>query len=129
MLKHENIDEITTRFMHIINQLKALGKRCSNAKIIRKILRSLSKARRPKVIGIQEVKNLNVLSIDALIRQLKTHETELNEGAKESNRKYMSITLKSTQRKSSSSKAMKAAEESKEDTYEDDDEDEIAHLA
>ena len=27
MLEHENIDKMTTRFMHIINQLKALGKR------------------------------------------------------------------------------------------------------
>ena len=31
MLEHENIDEMTTRFMHIINQLKALGKRYTNA--------------------------------------------------------------------------------------------------
>ena len=27
MLEHENINEMTTKFMHIINQLKALGKR------------------------------------------------------------------------------------------------------
>ena len=26
ILEHENIDEMTTRFMHIINQLKVLGK-------------------------------------------------------------------------------------------------------
>ena len=44
MLEYENIDEMTTRFMHIINQLKALGKRYSNAEMVRKILRSLSKA-------------------------------------------------------------------------------------
>ena len=44
MLEYENIDEMTTRFMHIINQSKALGKRCSNAEMVRKILRSLSKA-------------------------------------------------------------------------------------
>ena len=44
MLEHENIDEMTTRFMHIINQLKALGKRYTNAEMVRKILRSLSKA-------------------------------------------------------------------------------------
>ena len=28
MMEHENIDEMTTRFIHIINKLKALGKRC-----------------------------------------------------------------------------------------------------
>ena len=49
MLEHENIDEMTTRFMHIINQLKALGKRYSNVEMVRKILRSLSTAQYPKV--------------------------------------------------------------------------------
>ena len=44
ILKHETIDKMTTRFMHIINQLKALGKRYSNVEMVRKILRSLSKA-------------------------------------------------------------------------------------
>ena len=44
MLEHENIDEITTRFVHIINQLKALGKRYTNVKMVRKILRSLLRA-------------------------------------------------------------------------------------
>ena len=87
MLEHENIDEMTTRFIHIINQLKALGKRYSNAKMVRKILRSLSKAWCPKLIAIQEAKELNVLSLDALIGSLKTDEIELNEGAQESNRK------------------------------------------
>ena len=44
MLEHESIDKMTTRFMHSINQLKTLGKRYSNAEMVRKILRSLSKA-------------------------------------------------------------------------------------
>ena len=48
MLKNENIDEMTTRFIYIINQLKALGKRCTNAEMVRKILRSLSKVWHPK---------------------------------------------------------------------------------
>ena len=96
MLEHENIDEMTTRFMHIINQLKALGKRYTNAEMVRKILRSLSKAWRPKVTAIQETKDLNVLSLDALIRSLKTHEIELNEVFDEAAKKGKSIALKST---------------------------------
>ena len=99
MLEYENIDEMTTRFMHIINQLKALGKRYSNAEMVRKILRSLSKAWRPKVTTIQEAKDLNVLSLDALIRSLKTHGIELNEVSEESTRKGKYIALKSTQKK------------------------------
>ena len=85
---------MTTRFMHIINQLKALGKRYTNAKILRKILRSLLKAWRPKVTTIQEAKDLNVLSLDALIGSLKTYEIELNEASEESNRRSKSIALK-----------------------------------
>ena len=94
MLQHENIDDMTTIFIHIINQLKALEKRYSNAEMVRKIRRNLSKAWRPKVTAIQEVKKLNVLSLDALIGSLKTHEIELNEAYKESNGKGKSIALK-----------------------------------
>ena len=48
MLEHENVDEMTTKFMHIINQLKALGKRYTNAEMVRKFLRSLLKAQHPR---------------------------------------------------------------------------------
>ena len=120
--------------MHIINQLKVLGERYTNAEMVRKILRSLSKAQHPKVTAIQEAKDLNVLNLDALIGSLKTHEIELNESFEESNRRDKSIALKSTKRKVSSSKAMKVAEELEEEEEEDssvDDDDEkyeIAHL-
>ena len=63
MSEHENIDNITTRFIYMM----ALGKRYSNAKMVRKILTSLSKAWRPKVTTIQEAKGLNVLNLYALI--------------------------------------------------------------
>ena len=69
--------------------------------MVRKILRSLSKAWRPKVTAIQEAKDLNVLSLDALIRSLKTHEIELNEVADEAVKKGKSIALKSTEKKDS----------------------------
>ena len=76
---------------------------------------------------------MNVLSLDALIRSLKTHEIELNEASKESNRKGKSITLKTTQKKSSTFKAIEVAEDSDEDKdefFDDDDEkDKTAHLA
>ena len=64
--------------------------------MVRKILRSLSKAWRPQVTAIQKAKDLNVLSLDALIRSLKSHKIELNEASEESNRKGKSIALKST---------------------------------
>ena len=64
--------------------------------MVRKILRSHSKAWRPKVTTIQEAKDLNVLSLDALIGSLKTHEIELTEVSEETTRKGKSIALKST---------------------------------
>ena len=99
---------------------------------MRKILRSLSKAWYPKVTAIQEAKDLNALSLDALIRSLKTHENELNEASEETNRKGKSISLKSTQRRSSSFKAMKASEEidkKEEEPFDDKKKDEITDLA
>ena len=106
-----------------------MGKRYTNAKMMRKILRNLLKTWRPKVIAIQEAKDLSVLSLDALIKSLNTHEIELNEASEESNRKGKSITLKTTQRKYNSSKAIKAAEEEEDSSDDDDDKkDEIAHL-
>ena len=100
--------------------------------MVRKILRSLSKAWRPKVTTIQEAKNLNVLSLDALIRSLKTHEIELNEVADEAVKKGKSIALKSTQKRTQYFKVLKASEESEEEeedsSDDNDDSDEIAHL-
>ena len=43
MNDNEFIDEIITPFMHIINQLKALGKLYTIVEMIRKILSSLLK--------------------------------------------------------------------------------------
>ena len=78
-----------------------------------------------------------MLSLDALIRSLKTHEIELIKAFEETNRRSKSIALKSTHKRSSSSKAMKASKESDEEKEEeeeehsndDDDDDEIADLA
>ena len=104
--------------------------------MVRKILRSLSKAWHLKVTAIKKAKDLNVLSLNALIGSLNTHEIELNEASKETNRRGKFIALESTHRRSSSSKAMKALEESDEeqeelsnDDHDDDEKDEIAYLA
>ena len=80
--------------------------------------------------AIQEAKDMNVLSLDALIRSL-THEIELNEASEETNKRWQSIVLRS-----SASKAMKALEESEEEEEEEpsddednDEKDGIGHLA
>ena len=72
-----------------------------------------------------------MLSLDALIRSLKTHEIEFNEVSDETTKKRKSIALKSIQKMTQSSKAMKASEESEEDEEDsfNEDDDEIVHLA
>ena len=65
---HETIGDMFIRFTEIINELKSLGKDYSNSDLICKILRSLSKAWEAKVIAIQEVKDLNKLTLEGLTR-------------------------------------------------------------
>ena len=78
---------------------------------------------------------MNVLSLDTLIRSLKTYEIELNEASEETSRKGKSVALKATHRKCSSSKAMKASEETDDeeeessDNEDDEEKDEIAYVA
>ena len=68
-----------------------MGKRYTNTEMVRKILRSLSKAWCPKVTAMQEAKDLNVLSLDAFIGSLKTHEIEINEVSDETTKKGKSM--------------------------------------
>ncbi|CAL9075059.1 unnamed protein product [Musa textilis] len=72
MAPSETIDDIYTRFTDVVNSLKALGKCFLNFELINKILRSLPKRWDPKVITIQETKDLKFFSIEGLIGSLMT---------------------------------------------------------
>ncbi|XP_057252230.1 uncharacterized protein LOC130592092 [Beta vulgaris subsp. vulgaris] len=74
MNRDENIRDMFTRFMTIINELKSLGKDFTNEDLVRKILRSLTGKWLPKVTAIQEAKDLTKLSMEQLIGSLMTHE-------------------------------------------------------
>ena len=83
----ETIGDIYTRFMDVINSLKALGKSFSNFELVNKILRSLPKSQDPKVMTIQEVKNLNYFQLEELIGSLMTYEMScLTQNKPENNR-------------------------------------------
>ncbi|CAL9126954.1 unnamed protein product [Musa textilis] len=64
------IGDMYIHFTNIVNSLKALGKSFSNLELTNKILRSLSKSWDPKVIIIQETKDLNYFLIEELIGSL-----------------------------------------------------------
>lgn len=64
-----------TRFTHITNNLKSLGKTYNNEEMIRKILRYLPKNKRgPKVTAIEEAQDLRKLALDDLLRKILTRE-------------------------------------------------------
>jgi hypothetical protein len=51
-----------------------LGKRVSDAKFIKKILRSLLERFRIKVTAIEEIKDLDTMKIEELVGSLQTYE-------------------------------------------------------
>jgi len=77
MEPNESITSMHSRFLTITNDLNTLRNFFSNKDILRKILRILPKKWQPKVIAIQEVKDLKTLRLEDLLGSLKTHEREL----------------------------------------------------
>ncbi|RVW35719.1 hypothetical protein CK203_093621 [Vitis vinifera] len=67
-----------SRFMVIVNELKALEKTYTKVEKVIKILRSLPKKWETKVTAIQEAKDLTKLSLEELIGSLMTYEINLN---------------------------------------------------
>ena len=68
----ETIMDMYTRFTHITNELKSLGKTFTTEELVREILRFLPRSQEAKVTAIQEAKDLKKLSLDELIGNLQT---------------------------------------------------------
>ncbi|XVE98737.1 hypothetical protein REPUB_Repub03eG0133800 [Reevesia pubescens] len=94
----EDMTAMFDRFTNIANKLKQLGKEIPENELVKKLLRSLPKSWKPKVIAIKEAKNLNTISLDEVCGSLLTHEQEMKEDEeeekKESAAKRKSIALK-----------------------------------
>ena len=88
----EFIVEMFSRFIVIVNELKALGKTYTEVEKVMKILRSLPKKWEAKVMAIQEAKDLTKLPLEELIGSLMTHEINLNNHQRvEENKKSISF--------------------------------------
>ncbi|XP_075080559.1 uncharacterized protein LOC142166047 [Nicotiana tabacum] len=74
MKDDESIQDMHTRFTSIINELHSLGEIIPRNKLVRKILNVLPGSWESKVNAITEAKDLQNLTIDELIRNLKTCE-------------------------------------------------------
>jgi hypothetical protein len=93
----ETIDNGYTRFNAIITSHTALDPSFYNKNHVRKFLRALPVKWRPKVIAIEEGKNLAELPLDELIGNLKFYEMILENdkaSTKDKNEKVKSLALK-----------------------------------
>src|SRR3954468_8425244 len=92
----ETILDLQKRFVHLTNNLKALGKTLTTEELNLKVLRSLTREWQPKVTAISEKKNLSKLTSATLFGKLQEYETELGRLEKHDNleKKSKGIALK-----------------------------------
>ncbi|XVF17123.1 hypothetical protein REPUB_Repub10bG0092200 [Reevesia pubescens] len=98
MLSGEDMMSMFDMFANIANKLKKLGKKILENESVKKLIGSLLKSWKPKVIAIKEARNLNIISLDEVCGSLLPHEQEMKEDEekkkKENTTKKKSIVLK-----------------------------------
>jgi hypothetical protein len=77
MLDDETFSEFYTRINDLRKSMVSLGKRVSDVKLIKKILRSFPERFRIKVTIIEESKDLDSMKIEELMGSLQTYEYSL----------------------------------------------------
>ena len=95
MREGETNHKMYTKLSSITNELRSLGENISMSKQVRKGLRILPTSWESKVDAITEAKDLKVLTMDALIGNLKTHEmNQSHDQSKKEVKKDKSFMLK-----------------------------------
>ena len=74
MSDDESFDSFYGRFDEIVIAKLNLREKTEDAKVVRKILRSLPESFRAKVTAIEEIKDLDEIKIQELIGSLQTYE-------------------------------------------------------
>jgi hypothetical protein len=77
MLENETFGEFYTRINDLRNSMVSLGKKVFDAKLIKKILRSLPERFGIKVTSIKEIRDLYSMKIEELVGSLQTYEYSL----------------------------------------------------
>lgn len=75
MKDHEKFDEFYAQ--NIVNSSFNLGEKIADNKIVRKILRSFLERFRPKVIVIEESKDVAAMRLEELVGSLQIYELSL----------------------------------------------------
>src|SRR4051812_21468982 len=120
----EDIEKMFSRFQTLTAGLRVLDKGYTKADHVKKIIRSLPRRWGPMVTAFKIAKNLNEVSLEELIRALRSHEIELD--ANEPQKKGKSIALKSNIKKCTN--AFQAREEDLEES-ESEEEDELSMIS
>jgi transposase InsO family protein len=74
MKESEGVSDYITRVQTMVNQLKRNGETLTDARVVEKILRSLSENFENVVCAIEESKNLEEMTVDDLVGSLEAHE-------------------------------------------------------
>ena len=82
MFDDESFDEFYANFNDTVNFAYNLGEIYDQPKIVRKILRSLTKDFRPKVTAITESKDMDSILVDELVGSLQSYELDLPKTSK-----------------------------------------------
>ena len=82
MSDDEYFDEFYAKLNDIVNSAYNLGEIYNQPKIVRKILRSLTKNFRPKVTAITESNDVDSIPVDELIESLQSYELDLPKTSK-----------------------------------------------
>jgi hypothetical protein len=77
MKENESVKDYSTRFLELVNQMKAYGEDMADRRIVEKILISLHEKFDPMVAVIEETKDLSSLGVQELLGSLKSHEQRL----------------------------------------------------
>ncbi len=77
MLEEETFNEFYTKISDLRNSMISLDKKISDAKIIKKILKSLPERFRIKVTTIKESKDLDNMRIEELVGSLQNYDFSL----------------------------------------------------
>ena len=88
MSDDETFNEFYAKLNDIVNSTFILGEVYDQSKVVRKILRSLTKDFRHKVTAITESKDVDTIPIDELVESLQSYESNLH---KTNNSKSMAL--------------------------------------
>ena len=96
MEENESFDEFYAKLKDIVNLAFNFGKTIPKPKIVRKVIRSLPERFHAKITTIEELKDIDKISLTELVGNLQTYELGLTRIGKSSKSKSMVFKAKNS---------------------------------